>query len=152
MNDSIDYKTGKIIYIVICIFLIIMLGFLVIYHIFDLQFTGNLSSCYMNDVWHLYCPACGCTRAMDYILHGKLYSSFIANPLILSLIIYFFSYFFPATYTFIIKRNGNIYYHFHKKLLVFFIIFNLGYFIIRNFSIIIFHYDFIHENSQYWIK
>lgn len=152
MEYNIDYKTGRIIYYVVCLFVLVFALFLLLYHVLGLRFTGNLSSCYLNEVWHLYCPACGCTRSLDYLLHGQFVASFWANPLLISMLLFFLSYFLPASYTFLIKRNGNLYYHFHKKLLIFLIMFNIGYFILRNISLIFFHYDFIHENTIYWLK
>lgn len=147
-----DYKAGKIIFILVCLFLCFLFVFLLLYHFFDWSFTGKLSSCYVNEVLHLYCPGCGGTRALDYLLHGRLFSSFAANPLPVSMLLFFLTYFIPAVYTFLIKRNGNLYYHFHKKLLLILILFNIGYFLLRNASLILFHYDFIHENTKYWIK
>lgn len=152
MEYNIDYKTGRIIYYVICSFLFIFGIFLMIYHIFDFKFASYLSFCSVNRIWHLYCPACGGTRSLDFLLHGQLISSFLANPLVLSMLLFFLSYFLPATYTFLIKRNGNIYYHFQKKFLIILILINVLYFVARNISLIFFQYDFIGENAQYFIK
>lgn len=149
---SADYKSGKIIYLLLCILLAFFGVFLIIYHLKDWSFTGNLPSCYINRVWHIYCPACGGTRSFDHLLHARFLSSLLANPLLISALIFFCSYFLPASYTFLIKRNGNIYYHFHKKLLILLIVYNIGYFLLRNFSLIFLHFDFIQENTQYWIK
>lgn len=152
MSSDVDYYSGKVIYYVVCVFLLLCGVFLIIYHIYDFQFVGNLTSCYINDVWHLYCPACGATRALDFFLHGRIFKSLIANPFIISVVIFFLSYFMPATYTFLIKRDKKIYYHFNKKLLIVLIVINLGYFFVRNISLIFFGYDFIQENTKYWIK
>ncbi len=150
MNSDADYYSEKIIYYIVCVFLILFFLFLIIYHTYGWQFAGNLSSCYINDVWHLYCPACGATRALDYFLHGRLLKSLLANPFIISAVLFFMSYFIPATYTFIIKKDRKRYYHFNKNLLISLIVINIGYFLARNISLVLWGYDFIYENTKYW--
>lgn len=151
MNE-INYKSEKIVYILTCCAVLAAILFLILYHINEWQFSGQTDPCYINRVWHLYCPACGGTRSLDYLFHGRILSSFLYNPLPVSALIFFLSYFIPATYTFVIKRNGNIYYHFQKKLLIFLILLNIFYFLIRNLSMILFHIDIIGENTRYWIR
>ena len=38
--------------------------------------------CFLNTYFHIPCPGCGGTRAIEYLLQGRLWDSFLAHPLI----------------------------------------------------------------------
>jgi hypothetical protein len=42
---------------------------------------GRFSACLMHDLWHLYCPGCGGTRAIIAIFRGQILHSLLCNPL-----------------------------------------------------------------------
>ena len=39
--------------------------------------------CFFKEITHLYCPACGGTRAVRALLHLDLARSFLCNPIVL---------------------------------------------------------------------
>lgn len=39
--------------------------------------------CFFKEITHLYCPACGGTRAVRALLHLDLAQSFLCNPIVL---------------------------------------------------------------------
>lgn len=149
--ENIYYKKAKKFYFIICALVLLFFISLFFYHYFGFKLTGHLKPCMFNYLLHIYCPGCGGTRAMDYFLHGQFIKSFLSNPAVLYLVGLFLSYFLPATYSFIIKRNGKVYYKFHPFSLYFFIVEIILFFIIRNAALIIFHYDFLGDCIKYWV-
>ncbi len=49
-------------------------------HLFDMFFR---MPCMFQMLTGLYCPGCGGTRGVNYLLHGRLLESFIYHPLVL---------------------------------------------------------------------
>jgi hypothetical protein len=43
--------------------------------------NGQLSSCIMHNLPHIYCPFCGGTRAMVALVRGRIWHSLCYNPL-----------------------------------------------------------------------
>lgn len=39
--------------------------------------------CFLNTCFHIPCPGCGGTRAIEYLLQGRLWDSFLAHPLVI---------------------------------------------------------------------
>lgn len=146
-----NYKNGRKLYIITCILLGIGFICFLLYHSFNLHFSGHLSTCFMNAFLHIYCPGCGGTRAIDYLLHGQILKSFICHPLVVYLLLLFLSYFLPATYTYVIKRNGRKYYRFRPFTLYVMLGIILGFFFLRNALMIFLHYDFLGDCLKYWI-
>lgn len=149
--ENTNYKNGKKLYIITCI--LVGIGFLcfLLYHGFDFQFSGHLSTCFMNAFWHIYCPGCGGTRAIDYLLHGQLLKSLASHPVIVYLAALFLSYFLPATYTYVMKRNGKKYYRFHPWTLFVLLGIIVGFFVLRNLLLVFGHYDFLGDCLKYWV-
>lgn len=145
------YKNGKKLYIITCVLLGTFLCFLIAYHVFDLQFSGHLNMCGFIYFLHLYCPGCGGTRSVDYLLHGQLFNSFASHPLILYLVALFLSYFLPATYTYAIKRNGRKYYRFRPWTLYLMLAVILVFFVGRNLALVFLGYDFLGNCKNYWL-
>lgn len=47
------------------------------------RLTGHGYPCFLNTFFHIPCPGCGGTRAIEYLLQGRLWDSFLAHPLVL---------------------------------------------------------------------
>lgn len=149
MEDT-RYKNGKKLYIIACIFTgLCMVGF-ILYHALGLHIAGEGPKCFMNAYWHIYCPGCGGTRAFDYLMHGNFIKSIMAHPVDIYLAILYFSYFFRATYTFLIKKDGKLYYEFHPWTLILLLVIIVVFFIIRNIILVYFNYDFLGDCIVYW--
>ena len=43
--------------------------------------SGQISSCIMHNLLHIYCPLCGGTRAMIALVQGHVWQSLCYNPL-----------------------------------------------------------------------
>ena len=54
---------------------------LVALRLFDPTSSHFFPACPLYAFTGLYCPGCGSTRALHYLLHGDLYAAFAMNPL-----------------------------------------------------------------------
>ena len=68
----------------------------------------HISSCYIYDNFHIYCPGCGCTRAFISLINCDIKSSFYYNPTILYTVIILFIYLFTQTIDRLFKQERHI--------------------------------------------
>lgn len=148
---SVQYKFHKKLYIYAFISVILFLLFLFAYHFFDYSFYGRGTDCGFKYLFHCYCPGCGGSRALDAFLHGKIITSILCHPAIAITFCLFMAYFLPATYTFLIKRNGKLYYKFHSFTLWTLLAIIVIHFIIRNILLICFKYDYLQDCISYYV-
>lgn len=143
-------KTEKILFLSFSMLCLGCIVFLIFYHTKDIIFYETEGGCAMKLLFHLYCPGCGGTRAIDAFLHGQLITSFLYNPVILYLACYFLSYYIPATLRIAgiwkQKLNGMVYVYILIGLLAVIII----HFIVRNLLLVFGGIDYIGECIQYW--
>lgn len=143
-------KPEKIIFFAFSFLCLVFIGFLLFYHIKDITFYEPDGGCAMKLIFHLYCPGCGGTRAIDAFLHGQLLKSFLYNPVILYLACYFLSYYVPATLRIAgvwkHRINGMIYVYILIGLLAVIILHFIG----RNLLLVFGGVDYIGECLQYW--
>lgn len=143
-------KNEKITFIIFSVVLFLLLIFWIVYHFTDMCFYKEDGSCGMKMLFHLYCPGCGGTRAIDSFLHGKFVKSLLYNPVIMYLALYFLSYYLPAFLRIIglwkKKINNMIYVYILIGLLAVIII----HFIARNLLLVYGGYDYIGECLKYW--
>ena len=62
----------------------------------NVSLTGRLQPCLLYLFFHIPCPGCGGTRAVEYLLRGSMWQSFLAHPLVLY--VFFFYLYFMAAY------------------------------------------------------
>lgn len=114
----------------------------------DLVFS--VRPCFFPTVWHLYCPGCGGTRAVNLLLDGNLLGSVLANPTPVCLIPLFIRIWGVLLY------NSMIGYK--KKMIppltiteiwVLFVAY-IVYGIIRNVLLVFFHIDYLGDLAVYW--
>lgn len=148
---TIKYKTHKIYYYIALLLVLLFVLFLFIYHYNDFSFYGIRTDCGFKVLFHCYCPGCGGSRALDAFLHGKILTSALSHPAIITTFCLFMAYFLPATYTFLIKRNGKLYYKFHAFSLWILLIVIVLHFVIRNILLIAFHIDYLQDCIIYYI-
>lgn len=70
---------------------------------FYARYLSVFNSCTMLDVFHIYCPLCGGTRAMGAFLRLDIWQSVLYNPMVLVLAVLFVLY------------EGAMLYHLIKK-------------------------------------
>lgn len=57
-----------------------------LYTIIEKLLNGH--GCSFKYKYHYYCPGCGATRALYELLHFNITSSYLSNPIVITLIIY----------------------------------------------------------------
>ena len=107
------------------------------------------SRCMFHDLFHLYCPGCGGTRAVYLLLQMHPIQSFLYHPIVLLLALMLADYYIGAVIT-LIKRNGKRYYYLKEwfcYIVLAVILLNWG---IRNLLLVKFHMDYIGDLLQFW--
>lgn len=143
-------KAEKIVFFSFTALLVMFAVFLVIYHINDYSFYNDKGGCGMKIIFHLYCPGCGGTRAVDYLLHGRFVTSFLYHPVVLFLACYFLSYYIPALFRIIgiwKAQINNMIYVYILIAVPIIIILNC---IIRNLLMVYAGMDYIGDCLPYW--
>lgn len=109
------------------------------------------TTCMFHELFHLYCPGCGGTRAVYALLELRLWRSFCSHPLVLFLAVLFAEYYIGAIIT-LIRRNGKRYYYMR----VWFCYVALGIVVVnvvlRNILLVYFHIDYMYLGDllPYW--
>lgn len=142
-----SYQIQKKIYYCILLLTLAALVALFLYHYFDYAFYGIKPPCGFKVLFHCYCPGCGGTRAVDAFLHGNLIQSILYHPVIVYLFAMFVLYFIPASYTFLIKNNGQLYYKFHINTLWGLLALIVIHFVGRNILLLCFNIDYLQDFS-----
>lgn len=136
----------KIQWNIFCASSICLLGILLyvlFYHIYKWEFCIPFSYCAFHDVLHLYCPGCGGTRAIDALLAFRFVDSFLANPIVLYMAAVGMYYYVFAFYSFIIKKNGKIYYKLPNCLIWIALGIVVCFFVLRNVLLIFGKIDYL---------
>ena len=136
-------------FIVLCIFTLsipfLAYGYLTAAKNFPMFFWP----CGLKEYFHLYCPGCGGTHAVEALLRLDIVESFLYNPLVLYMVVCLLYYLFK-TIVQLKKQNGNAYFAVHLGFLWVFVGLMVGIFIIRNFLLVQFQIDYLGELAQYW--
>lgn len=140
----------KITFICISILLFLFLSFLLFYHITDMSFYNAEGTCGMKYLFHLYCPGCGGTRAIDMLLHGRIFQSLMYHPIIVYLALYFLSYYIPALLQFFGLWKKKINYMIYVYMLIGMLAVIVVHFVVRNVLLTGFGIDYIGECISYW--
>lgn len=94
---------------------LITIFFLIIYFVF-LEKKIPIPTCPIHKYLNIYCPACGCTRAIISLLKLDIISSIYYNPIILYSIISINIYLINESVKKILKKGLNIPYELIIKL------------------------------------
>ncbi len=100
--------------------------------------------CMIHDLFHLYCPGCGGTRALFALLQGHLLRSLYCNPAVIFGILLVSHYEIGIMFT-LIKKNGKRYYCSNFLLIGIYLgiiaIFTIG----RNYALLEWEYDMLND-------
>lgn len=105
--------------------------------------------CGLKEYFHLYCPGCGGTHAVEALLQLDIVKSFLYNPLVLYMVGCIAYYLIKAIVE-LIKQHGDAYYPIHLGFLWVFVGLMVGIFIVRNFLLVQFQIDYLGELAKYW--
>lgn len=145
-----EYKNQQKTYYIISLLLICGIIYFICYQVFHLKFFFPGSICLFHDIIHLYCPGCGGTRAVNALLHLNFVDSFLFHPIVPYGFFVFLYYYIGATYTFIIKKNGRLYYRLPALLLWIALFIVAANFILRNILLVFFGIDPLHDLIFYY--
>lgn len=134
-------------FVIINLIIIVLIVFLKAY-------IGGLSyklstPCFLHEIFHLYCPGCGGTRAVSSLLRFRVVDSLLCNPMVIyfaALIVYFY---IGVLYT-AIRNNGRRYYKIYDWMLWTMIVLLIGLFVIRNLLLVIFGIDYLGDLKTFW--
>lgn len=116
-------------------------------HIRELVSTHN--SCFLHDVFRVYCPGCGGTRALEYLVKGHPVKSVMSNPTVVYTIYLFFHYNYIAWKS-ILTRDYEFYVFKSNAPALVLVAIILGNFVIRNILLCFFNIDYLGELLVYW--
>lgn len=144
-------KSEKRIFLFMTALMGLFFVFLTFYHINDIQFHEfGEKDCGLKMFFHLYCPGCGGTRALDAFLHGQFLHSLLLQPTILYLFVFFISYYVPALFLFLGIRKKPLRYIVYLYILCGLLVLIILFFIARNLLMVYGGYDYIGECLPYW--
>ncbi len=107
-----------------------------------------LRGCLLHDWFHLYCPACGGTRAMKALLKGDLWASVRYNPLVTVLLGFGLYVYVKARLR--LKRGEERLVVIPKPFWTCFFVFLIVFFILRNLLLIAFGIDPTGDLHWFW--
>ena len=94
------------VYISVIITIITMIVFYIIYLLIG---KPDIFHCSIYDKFGIYCPGCGCTRALVYLFQGDILKSLYYNPTVLYTVIVLIIYISTTTIGKLLKKNNSKY-------------------------------------------
>ena len=92
------------VYISVIITIIIMIVFYIIYLLIG---KPDIFHCSIYDKFGIYCPGCGCTRALVYLFQGDILKSLYYNPTVLYAVIVLIIYLVGNTIAKVLKKDSK---------------------------------------------
>ncbi len=108
-----------------------------------------VTECMMKKIFHLYCPGCGGTHALNSLFHFHIAESFLYNPLVLYMALGVLI-FIVKSLVLLIKGKGETDVSIDLRYLWGLFYLMLFFFIIRNVLLIFFGVDYLGELRDYW--
>lgn len=105
-TNKTDYALERQLYKAGWIFIVSAIALLVIGRLFSISPSDIISPCFLKNYLGFYCPGCGGTRAIYYLLRGRVLTSFFYHPLPLYATL--FGGWFMITQTLSIFTKGKI--------------------------------------------
>lgn len=105
--------------------------------------------CGLKVSFHLYCPGCGGTHALEELLRLHPVQSFLCNPMVLYMagcLVYFYIKFVIL----LIRQHGNAFFTIRLGFLWAFLIIMIVFCIIRNLLLVNCGIDYLGELADYW--
>lgn len=106
--------------------------------------------CMLKVGFHLYCPGCGGTHALNELMHFHILASLCANPLVLYGVIVLLYYWFRFLIT-LIKEKGQGTYRMNLAFIWGLLILMVLLLVVRNLLVVTGIYDYSGELINYWI-
>ena len=100
--------------------------------------------CAVHEVFHIYCPGCGGTRAIEALLQGHFLQSFVSNPAVI-LGIFLVLYYETGVIVTLVKKNGKYYYYRKMGLAIGYLGVVLVFAVVRDWLLIAFQIDLLND-------
>ena len=145
-------KAKLIIYILINLSLLLLIPFMRLYNLATARFPF-LMGCGMHDIFRLYCPFCGGTRAITELIELDFAGMLHANAIV-PIFIVMFIYLDILALVAIIKHkhNKNIFYSFFsRKMGIVTLALVIVYFLMRNILLVFFKIDPLGDLLPFYI-
>ena len=107
-----------------------------------------IPSCILHDWFHLYCPLCGGTRAVDELLHFHLLESLRFHPLVLVFAVLIGIWYILAWIRLI--RGKSLIIEIPKPLSISLTVALVAFWILRNLLLIVFQIDPVGDLVGFW--
>ncbi len=131
----------------IFVFFVPALGFL--YLSASDRFPAFFPPCGLKTFFHLYCPGCGGTHALEELLRLHPVRSFLYNPLVLYMAVCLIYYYVKFVVQ-LVKQHGNAFFSIYLGFLWAFLIIMVLFCIIRNILLVRYGVDYLGELAAYW--
>lgn len=118
------------VYISVLTTILVMIVFYIIYLAIG---KPDIFNCLIYDKFGIYCPGCGCTRALVYLFQGDILKSLYYNPTVLYTVIVLIIYISTTTIAKLLKKTDSKYVLKYNPVLIYIGIFILiGTCIVKN--------------------
>ena len=117
----------------------------------DITLSFVDTPCILNRYLHLYCPGCGGTRALRYLVEGRIVDSFLANPMVLYAGLIYFRVWTALFYN--CKKGykcGKMIPPFSEREIWITFAIVMAYGIVRDVLLVVFGMDFLGDLAAYW--
>ena len=105
--------------------------------------------CLFKELFHLYCPGCGGTRAVKELLHFHIIKSFLYHPLV-PYLAFLFLYYYIGTTLAVLCKGQRIFFRPRMWMLVWAVVLFFANVIIRNGLAVFCGIDYIGDIVNYW--
>lgn len=119
-------------------------------HCTGFEISFSTTKCFFPVFLHLYCPGCGGTRAVRYLMNGQIVSSFLAHPIVLYLLALYLQCLGMSVYDVFVKRDGVMRVRIYMWQLWALLGIVLVFFVVRNLAVVFWGYDFLGECVRFW--
>lgn len=130
-------------YIVGWVTLAIIAAYFLFSYFTGFQLSRNMQPCFFHAITGLYCPGCGGTRAILFLLHGHFIKSFFYHPFVLYCVVVGGYFMISQTVGLIAKKDSRFILHYHDWMLWSALILVSANFIIKNLFLLVWGIDLL---------
>ena len=129
-----------------------LLAFLYTNYIEKIQSVNPIlfHDCVFKSTFHLYCPGCGGTRAVDALLHLRILSSLFYHPFVIY-VVFCCCFFYIKIGIQLIKQGGAVDMFINTACIGGSLVLVLAFFVVRSLLLVYGGVDYIGELKSYWI-
>ena len=128
----------------------ILIGLFFVFHPeWNIHLEIGQKQCAFPCLFHLYCPGCGGTRAVNSLLRFSYIRSALEHPFPLYLFLLFIQTWIQSVYSYVIRRDGRFRVKIYAWQMWLMLALVIGFFVIRNILLIIWRVDYLGDVTYY---